>query len=117
MLTISKTQMQALAADRRRRFEARLLASLRPTVLAEVADDTAAADLVRRGVDHALRDFSSEEDVARYVGLLLRHLDAWQLKPPADGLEMLRNTALPTRRRLDNFERWATQWSATHGHR
>ena len=65
---------------------------------------------MRQALAQSLRLFSTERDVARCVGLVLRHFDTWPAAglPPA-GLELLTGEALPAQRRLDNFERWARQ--------
>lgn len=110
MLTIRRSQMQAMAAARRLDFERRLIASLPAGALASQAD-------VRACIDEALRFVRTEAEVARLVPLLLQHRARWaDGRLPDAGHAMLSNRALPGARRIDNFERWARSARRHGGH-
>jgi hypothetical protein len=115
MLTIRNEQMRALEAARVASFERRLLANIRDR--RPELDDRGAdlAEQVRVGIGRGLGHFAAEQDVARYVLIVLEHLGGWTaVDHPRAALEMLHGPALPPQRRLDNFERWVRSHLATH---
>lgn len=108
MLTIRSEQMRALQTARAEQFVQYTLARV-PVTLPHLAD--AMPDWttrVRPSVARGLRHFSAQDDVARYVEIVLRHLDERTADELPDAArEMIHSASLPAARRLDNFERWA----------
>lgn len=115
MLTIRNEQMRALEVARVASFERRLLAEVRDRWPELDTGGAELAEQVHVGIERGLRHFTTEQDVARYVLIVLEHLGGWTaVDHPQAALEMLHGEALPPRRRLDNFERWVRSHRAAH---
>lgn len=115
MLTIRSEQMRALQVARLEQFERHAMARVEANLPHLTMDLPALVTQVRIGVARGLRHFSAEEDVARYVEIVLRHLGGWSGdEHPAPALEMIHSGSLPAARRLDNFERWARARAGVH---
>ena len=108
MLVIRGEQMRALQTARVEQFEQHASALVEANMPQLVSTVPTLASQIRLGVARGLRHFSTEDDVARYVEIVLRHLGGWSDDDhPASALEMIRSASIPAARRLDNFERWA----------
>ena len=116
MLVIRSEQMRALQSARLEQFEQHAIARVEAADMPRLASALPSlAAQVRLGVARGLRHFSTEDDVARYVEIVLRHLGGWTLDDhPLNALEMIRSASLPAARRLDNFERWAKARGGAH---
>ena len=115
MLVIRSEQMRLLQAARVEQFERHALARVEADMPPLASALPSFSAQVRLGVARGLRHFSTEDDVARYVEIVLRHLGGWTLDDhPLNALEMIRSASLPAARRLDNFERWAKARGGAH---
>ena len=113
MLVIRSEQMRALQLARVEQFVEHAMAHVAASLPQLPEEPSALRAQVRLGVARGLRHFSSEDDVSRYVEIVLRHIGGWSGEDhPVAALEMIRSASIPAARRLDNFARWAARAGA-----
>lgn len=110
MLVVRREQMQALEGARLDAFEQRV----RQNVLARSAEDgrTMSMDRLPGQLRAVLRQgreyFDREQDIVRFVEIVLLNPGGWETEQPPDGAHrLLSGRALSPERRLKNLEFWA----------